>query len=168
MTKKILIGLVATLIILQFIRPEQNISGESANDFHNKYAVPQEVDNILSVACNDCHTNKTVYPWYSNIQPVGWWMNQHIENGKRHLNLSTFLSRNIAFQNHKLEEFAEMVEKKEMPLPSYTNMGLHKEANLTDDQRTLLITWAKAQMDTLKANYPPDSLIMKRRTPPAK
>ena len=71
----------------------------------------------------------------------------------------------IAVQNHKLEEVIEMVEEKEMPLSSYTNFGLHKEAKLSDDQRIVLTDWAKAQMEMLKASYPPDSLVMKRRKP---
>lgn len=168
MKKKILFGLLAVLVIIQFIQPEKNISGESSQDFAKKYPVPVEVSNILTVACKDCHTNKTVYPWYASVQPVAWWLNYHIVDGKRHLNLSTFLSRPIAFQNHKLEEIIEMVKEKEMPLPSYTNLGLHSEANLTDEQRQILITWAQVQMDTLKAQYPPDSLVMKRRgTPPS-
>lgn len=166
MKKKIPLGLLAVLVIIQFIQPEKNISGESSNDFSKKYPVPVEVSNILTVACNDCHTNKTVYPWYANVQPVAWWLNGHVVDGKRHLNLSTFLSRPIAVQNHKLEEIIEMVKEKEMPLPSYTNMGLHAEANLTDEQRQVLITWAQVQMDTLKAQYHPDSLVMKRRGPP--
>lgn len=166
MKKKILLGLVTMLVIIQFIRPEKNVSGENSKDVRNKYPVPQEVEGILNVACNDCHSNKTVYPWYSNVQPVAWFLNSHVVEGKGHLNFSTFLSRNIAFQNHKFEEIIEMVDEKEMPLPSYTYLGLHAEANLTDDQRKIITTWAKTQMDTLKAQYPPDSLIMKRRSPP--
>jgi Haem-binding domain len=166
MKKKILLGLLALLIIIQFIRPEKNLSDDMTYDFSKKYTVPTEVSNILTVACNDCHTNKTVYPWYSNIQPVAWWMNGHVQDGKRHLNLSTFLSRPIAFQNHKLEEIIEMVKEKEMPLSSYTYLGLHPEANLSDEQRQILTTWAQTQMDTLKSQYPPDSLVMKRRGPP--
>jgi hypothetical protein len=50
-----------------------------------------------------------------------------------------------------------------MPLASYTYLGLHPEAKLSDEQRQTLIRWAKAQMDTLKANYPADSLKMKPR-----
>lgn len=168
MKKKILLGLMAMLIIIQFIRPEKNESGEDADNFSKKYPVPEEVSAIMKVGCNDCHTNKTVYPWYSNIQPVAWWMNNHIIDGKRHLNLSTFLSRPIAFQNHKLEEIIEMVKEREMPLASYTNFGLHAEANLSDAQRQTLINWAQTQMDTLKAQYPADSLVMKRPgSPPA-
>jgi hypothetical protein len=165
MKQKILVGLVAILVIIQFIRPDQNVSGENSKDIRNKYAVPQEVDKLLAVACNDCHSNKTSYPWYANIQPVGWWMSMHVKDGKRHLNLSEYLSRPIAFQNHKFEEIMEMTEEKEMPLPSYTWLGMHPEANLTDSQRKTIMDWAQAQMDTLQAQYPPDSLIMKRRSP---
>lgn len=166
MKKKILFGILALLVIIQFIRPEKNESGENSMDMRNKYPVSQEVEGILSAACNDCHSNKTVYPWYSNIQPVGWWLSNHVNEGKRELNFSTFLSRPLAVQNHKFDEIIEMVDEKEMPLPAYTYFGLHADANLTDDQRKIITSWAKAQMDTLKAQYPPDSLIMKRRTPP--
>ncbi len=69
----------------------------------------------------------------------------------------------IAIQNHKFEETIEMVEEKEMPLPSYTNFGLHKEANLSEDQRQKIIVWAKDQMTYLKENYPADSLVMPKR-----
>jgi hypothetical protein len=59
------------------------------------------------------------------------------------------------------------VKEKEMPLPSYTWLGLHPEARLTDDQRNLIIDWTQAQMDTLKNQYPADSLKMpKRQAPP--
>ena len=166
MKKKILLGLIGVLIIIQFIQPEKNVSGENSKDITNKYPMSAELSSLMAVACNDCHTNKTVYPWYANIQPVAWWLSGHVNEGKRKLNFSTFLSRPIAYQNHKLEEIIEMVKEKEMPLPSYTNFGLHKEANLTDEQRQLITAWAQTQMDTLKAQYPPDSLVMKRPSGP--
>ena len=97
------------------------------------------------------------------MKPVAWWLNDHVVDGKRHLNFSEFTKKSIAVQNHKLEETIEMVEKKEMPLEDYTYLGLHPEANLTDEQRTLVIDWAKNQMSYLKNNYPADSLVMKRR-----
>ena len=56
-----------------------------------------------------------------------------------------------------------MVGDKEMPLPSYTNLGLHSEANLTDDQRKMIADWAKMQMDYLKKTYPADSLVFPKR-----
>jgi Haem-binding domain len=163
MLKNALIVLLVGLVAIQFFKPEKNISDDNTFHVSTKYAVPDDVNNLLKVACNDCHTNKTEYPWYTNIQPVAWWLDHHVVDGKKHYNLSTFTKLPIAVQNHKFEETVEMLEKKEMPLESYTYLGLHKEANISEEQRQTLINWAKAQMDTLKANYPADSLKMKPR-----
>ncbi|MBT32979.1 MAG: cytochrome C [Thalassobius sp.] len=170
MGKKIGIVIVAILVIIQFFRPEKNDSDVQTASVATKYQLPDDVDQILSVACYDCHSNKTKYPWYANIQPVGWWLNGHINDGKRHLNFSEFTNAPIAIQNHKFEETAEVIEHNEMPLDSYTAMGFHKEANLTEEQKTTLINWAQSQMDFLEANYPADSLKMPRRAggPPPK
>ena len=163
MIKKILIGLLVVFVAIQFIRPEKNVSNDETYGIATKYDVPAEVNEILTISCNDCHSNLTTYPWYANVQPVAWWLDHHVTDGKKHLNFSDFTKMPIAFQNHKLEETVEMVEELEMPLPSYTYLGLHSEAKLTDDQRKMVIDWANAQMDTLKANYPADSLVMPRR-----
>jgi len=165
MLKKILMGLLMVLVVIQFFKPEKNDSNDNTYAITTKYEVPKEVDEILRVSCNDCHSNNTVYPWYANVQPVAWWLNDHVVDGKRHLNFSEFTNRPIAIQNHKWEETAEMVEKKEMPLKDYTYLGLHSEAKLSDEQRELLISWAKSQMSYLKENYPSDSLVMPKRRP---
>ena len=167
MKKKILIGLLLAFAAIQFFKPQKNTSVENTNGIHTKYSVPENVNHLLEVACNDCHSNKTAYPWYATIQPVAWWLNMHVVDGKKHLSFSTFTRLPIAVQNHKFEEVIEMVEKKEMPLASYTYLGLHKEADLSDEQRNTITDWAKAQMDSLKNHYPADSLILKRKTPPA-
>ncbi|WP_297704739.1 heme-binding domain-containing protein [uncultured Eudoraea sp.] len=163
MLRKVFIGLGIVLIIIQFFRPEKNESNERTYDVSTKYEVPDDVNQLLQVSCKDCHSNKTEYPWYANVQPVAWWLNDHVIDGKKHLNFSTFVKMPIAIQNHKFEETIEMVEEKEMPLPSYTNFGLHKEANLTEEQRQKIIVWAQDQMTYLKENYPADSLVMPKR-----
>ena len=163
MFKKILIVLVAIFIIIQFFRPAKNVSGNAPHPMSAKYAMTPEVETLFKEACYNCHSNKTSYPWYAEVQPVAWWLANHVKEGKQHLNFDEFTSRRIAFQNHKLEEIGELVEKKEMPLPSYTWLGLHPEAKLSEAQRELIIHWTKTQMDTLAQHYPPDSLVMKRR-----
>ncbi|MEK6782692.1 MAG: heme-binding domain-containing protein [Bacteroidota bacterium] len=165
MTKKIILIAAGILSLIQFIRPEKNLTDDRTNDISTKYAVPASLNTILQPACNDCHSNKTTYPWYAEFQPLGWWLNYHVTEGKGHLNFSTFTSLPIAVQNHKLEEIKEMIEENEMPIPSYTWLGLHKEANLSAEEKELIIHWATSQMDTLKNRYPPDSLILKRRAP---
>lgn len=163
MLKKILIGLLVVLVLIQFFRPEKNNSNDLTHDVSTKYKIPEEVSHILRVACNDCHTNKTNYPWYAQIQPVAWWLNDHVTEGKEHLNFSSFTQLPIAVQNHKFEEVIEVIDENEMPLESYTYLGLHPEARLTEDQKTALKNWAREQMDLLKQTYPADSLVMKRR-----
>lgn len=163
MIKKILIGLGIVLIIIQFIRPEKNVSNDLTYDIATKYEVPSDVNHLLQVSCNDCHSNKTEYPWYSNVQPVAWWLDHHVQDGKKHLNFSEFTTLPLFVQNHKFEEVVEMVDEHEMPLPSYTYLGLHSEAKLTDEQRSKITNWAKAQMNYLKETYPADSLKFPKR-----
>lgn len=165
MFKKILLALLALFLIIQLFRPEKNNSNDLTNAITEKYDVPQEVSVILKNACNDCHSNNTVYPWYANVQPVAWWLDEHVVDGKRHLNLSDFTNLPIAVQNHKFEEIVEVMDENEMPLESYTYLGMHQEANLTAKEKEALKTWALMQMDYLKSSYPADSLIMKRRRP---
>jgi hypothetical protein len=164
MIKKIFIGLLVVLIVIQFIKPERNLSDDNSASVATKYALPQDVNTILQKACNDCHSNKTVYPWYSNIQPVAWWLAGHVNDGKRHLNFSEFTTRPLAIQFHKFEETVEVLEENEMPLESYSWLGLHPDARLTDEEKATVISWAKAQMDTMRNTYPADSLVRKKRS----
>lgn len=101
------------------------------------------VADVFDRACADCHTNGTTWPWYSKVAPVSWWVVDHVEEGREHLNLSTWASLSADDQDHKLEEWVEMVEEGEMPLPSYT-WG-HPEARLSDQERETLMAWARAQ-----------------------
>src|ERR1700758_1613083 len=89
--RKILWIFITLLIIIQFIRPSKN-TGEvyTANDISHSVNVPADVKNILEKACNDCHSNNTVYPWYTNVQPFGWWINHHVNEGIHELNFSEF------------------------------------------------------------------------------
>lgn len=154
-------ALLVVLVGLQFVRPTRNTSGEQPGHISTKYPIPTEVSGILKKACNDCHSNSTVYPWYTNIQPVGLWMQHHVDEGKEHLNFDAFTLRKIAVQNHKLEEIIETVKEGEMPMSSYT--WVHRDAALTDAERATLTSWAQGCMDSLAAQYPPDSLVLKRR-----
>ncbi len=62
MIKKILIGLLIALVVIQFIRPERNLSGDTKNDISTKYPMPDSVKAIVTKACADCHSNKTEMP----------------------------------------------------------------------------------------------------------
>lgn len=142
MIKRIGYLLVIALIVIQFFRPAKNqFTGPNPFTIAAHYEVPSEVDAILKKACNDCHSNNTQYPWYASIQPIAWWINDHVEEGKHHLNFDAFATYGLKKQDHKLEEVKEEVKGKKMPLPSYTR--IHKDAVLSQEETEQIISWVE-------------------------
>jgi hypothetical protein len=141
MLRKIALGLVIVLVAAQFYRPARNLSaGPGPNDITAKHPVPANVQAILDRACMDCHSNNTRYPWYAEVQPVRWWLDRHIVDGKRHLNFSEYGAYNLKRATRKAEEIGSEVKEHKMPLPSYT--WVHPEARLTSDEMRLLADWS--------------------------
>jgi hypothetical protein len=161
MARRILFVLIAVIVIIQFFRPAKNVSGDTAKDISTLYPVPVNVREILDRSCADCHSNKTVYPWYAEVQPVGWWLNKHIKDGKRHFNMNSFADLRAAMQKKRMEDCLDEIKNDEMPLSSYTL--IHTNAKLTDPEKATLNTWFGSIIDSLKARYPADSLVLKRR-----
>lgn len=158
MLKKILIGLLVVFIAIQFFRPGKNLQATTpSTDLVKHFTVPADVQNILYKACYDCHSNHTNYPWYANVQPVAWWLDDHIREGKKELNFSDFANYRLRRQYHKLEETIEMVKEDQMPLESYT--FIHNEARLTSTEKEALVKWADEAMATMRTKYPTDSLV---------
>ena len=153
--------LLLAFIVIQFFRPAKNKSdGVSKNDISTIYPVPENVQAILKSSCYDCHSNNSVYPWYAEVQPFAWWINNHIQDGKKDLNFSEFAGYRIRRQYKKLEEINELVKKDEMPLDSY--LWIHKYAKLNKEQKLIIANWVTALRDTIKANNPADSLVRKK------
>ena len=140
--KKILLLLLIAFVIAQFFGPEKN-EGDiaSVEPFYADTNPPEDVKIILKETCLDCHSDYTRYPWYNSITPVNYWMADHIDHGKKHFDLSKWSDYSVKKKDHKFEELIEMVEAKEMPLPSYT--WTHGDAKLTDEQIKSVIEWAK-------------------------
>ncbi len=111
-------------------------------------SVPADISMLLGRSCNDCHSHKTVYPWYANIQPAGWFLKDHIEHGSEHLNFSVFNTYSTDKKAKKLDEICEEVKAGRMPLPSY--LLLHRDAELTDSERQAICSWAEAESGKLQ------------------
>ena len=140
--KKIALGLLAILVLLQFIRPARNQSNQAQlNDIFNNYPASDTVQALLRKSCYDCHSNNTRYPWYTEVQPVGLWLQHHVDEGKEELNFSEFSSYPAKKADRKLHEAIEEINEHEMPLSSYTL--IHREAKLNDAQRRLIVDWIK-------------------------
>ncbi|WP_018344279.1 heme-binding domain-containing protein [Cytophaga aurantiaca] len=142
MKKKILIGLLVLLVVIQFIRVDKtNPPVDVTQDFITITKPPVEIVSLLKTACYDCHSNETNYPWYFNVAPFSWWAKDHVNDGRKHLNYSIWATYNKERQTHKLDEMYGEVEEDQMPLSSYELM--HNEAELTTEQRITLVNWLR-------------------------
>ena len=156
--------MIVVLIGLQFIpKAQKNQSTEiQPMAIEIVHTVPDSVLAILKNSCFDCHSNNTHYPWYANIQPVSWWLNDHIIEGKDELNFSEFGSYSLMRQFYKLKEMEEQVEADEMPLQSYTI--IHQNAALSATDKQQIAKWTSNLMDSFQRVYPADSLQRKKKT----
>lgn len=142
--RPLLYALLAAVLVIQFFQIDKtNPAADPAQDFLAVANPPAEVTSLLKAACYDCHSSHTTYPWYTYIQPVGWWVKDHVQEGKEHLDFSIWATYPAKRAAHKLEECFEMIENKEMPLKSYTWM--HGNARLSAEQRTAMAAWFRAE-----------------------
>ena len=146
--------IVALLLLSQLIPKNNNNTGsaEGPSAINSVYEIPEQVSTILKTSCYDCHSNHTVYPWYSNIQPLSWWLNDHVKEGKKELNFSEFGNYSAKKQDHKLKEIAEQVEEQEMPLGSYTL--IHQNAKLSSEQSALIVNWVMNLRSSINKDMP--------------
>jgi hypothetical protein len=146
--KILIIALVLGFAALQLLRPSfSNPPITPGNPVEETMTVPSDVQMLLSRSCNDCHSNKTQYPWYSQISPVSWFLAGHIEDGRRELNFSEWGAYSQDRRMRKLEEICEMVEDGSMPLPSY--LWVHPDAALGVEERRAICEWSRSAMPGL-------------------
>jgi heme-binding protein len=149
------IAVVAILAASQFIRPAKTnpmIHEEKSIDAYVQ--VPRDVATVFDRACQDCHSNKTQWPWYSNTAPVSWFVIDHVNHGRKHLNFSDW--------NHidrhgpplgtaqQLEKICKEVSSGEMPLASY--LLLHPEARITTKDARVICEWTRSEQERLASS----------------
>jgi len=141
--KYLLLALVVFLVVAQFFPIDKtNPPADMSKDFIAMTNPPAHIATHLKVACYDCHSYHTKYPWYTDIAPVSWWVKGHINNGIKHLNYSTWGDYSQGTKDHKLDESIEFVEKNWMPLLTYKIA--HPDRKLSEDQRDELIAFFKS------------------------
>ena len=132
--------LLVALVVLQFFPTERNISTTvPETDFMLVNDVPDQIKNKLQVSCYDCHSNNTAYPWYNKVQPVAWFLEDHIKKGKAELNFNEWDSLSNRRKASKLKSMISQIENDEMPLASYTI--IHRNAVLSDSEKQDIINF---------------------------
>lgn len=146
--KKILLALFIVFIAMQFIRPAPNSSNTvQTADMVTHFNTPANIAGILKTSCYDCHSNNTRYPWYANVQPIGWLLANHVTDGKEELNFNEFTTYSKRRQLSKFKSIQNSVKDGSMPLSSYTL--LHSDAKLSEESKTSLLQWTAKVIDSL-------------------
>ena len=109
------------------------------------FQAPEEVLAILKTSCFDCHSNETVWPWYSHVAPVSWLLAKHVREGREELNFSYFTTLPPLLRAEVWKE----VRNDNMPMKNYTFM--HPDSKLTDSQKEVLRAWSQAKPATANA-----------------
>jgi len=138
------LGVLAVLIVLQFFQPERNNAPlDPELDMLTLASPPEHIAELIRLACYDCHSRQTVYPWYSRISPLSWYLNKHIVEGKEELNFSDYGQMEKADKIGALADFCDALDAGTMPLQSY--LLIHKEARLSQEQSEALCLWSEKE-----------------------
>ncbi|WJJ96417.1 heme-binding domain-containing protein [Algibacter luteus] len=147
--KIIAIVLLVAFVGIQFMPVERNQSdGVPKTDFMLVNDVPSDIKNKLQVSCYDCHSNNTQYPWYNKVQPVAWFLEDHIKEGKAELNFNEWADYSDRRKKSKLKSIISQIRDDEMPLTSYTL--IHGEAKFSENDKKEITQWLERLMDSIE------------------
>jgi hypothetical protein len=143
--KYLAIFFIVALVGAQAVRLERtNPPVDEARTLARMVDVAPAAAAVLERACRDCHSNRTEWPWYSNVAPVSWFVIDHVNHGRSHLNFSEWSSYQPDRRRELLEGVCKETRGGAMPLPSYT--WIHWNARLSPaDIEALCSLGASAQ-----------------------
>lgn len=146
--KIIAVVLLVAFVGIQFVPTERNQSDVvPKTDFMLVNSVPDRIKSKLQTSCYDCHSNNTQYPWYNKVQPIAWFLEDHIKEGKAELNFNEWDSLSNRRKKSKLRSIIKQIENDEMPLDSYTL--IHREASFSEAEKQELIQWVERLKDSI-------------------
>jgi len=134
--------------VIQVIRPARtNPTIDPTREITARLTVDPAVESIFERSCNDCHSNRTVWPWYSNVAPVSWFVINHVNGGRRHLNFSDWAALPPQRVIRRLDDICKEVKSGGMPLSTYTPM--HPLSKLTPSDEDAICRWTGATRQNL-------------------
>lgn len=144
------VGIVCLLLVIQFTGPARsNPIAAQAQTVESHLEVSPQVATILDRSCNDCHSNKTRWPWYSRVAPVSWLVIDHVNHGRSHLNFSEWGRLDRREAADMLTVICKEVKSGTMPLSSYT--PLHPGSELSGEDVKLLCDWANSERGRIES-----------------
>lgn len=152
MLKKALVGLVAAAVIAiggSLIHPFGTAeTGASHEAVLRKAQIDPETLALFERACQNCHSERTEWPWYSHVAPMSWLIARDVQQARSHMNLSRWQEYSTEERLGLLSEIGSAVRNREMPKQRY--LLLHPEARLTDKERQQIYDWTRTERSRLR------------------
>lgn len=123
----------------------------------NMAGIQQPVLDVMQRSCENCHSDRTSWPWYSHVAPMSWMIEKDVHEARSHWNMSKWDQYSLEERQDILSHMAPMVRNRQMPLPRY--LVLHPEAKMTDADIDLLYRWSRGERKRIKSesSEPPAS-----------
>jgi hypothetical protein len=132
--------LLGFILFFQLFRIDKSVKPYSENADYNIYnQVPEQVATVIRQSCYDCHSYHTRYPWYSNVAPVSWIIEDNVKNARKAINFSTWKEYYSKQAFNYEQRCALEVYTEYMPLKSYTWFNAHPK--MTKQERNMLVEW---------------------------
>jgi hypothetical protein len=125
---------VAAFVLSQAIRIDR-----SNPPVRSDISAGPDITPILRRACYNCHSNETVWPWYSGVAPASWLVGSDVKEGRQKLNFSEWGTYASTVQSRKLTGIAKEIGEGDMP-PWYYSIA-HRESLLTPSERNQIVAW---------------------------
>ena len=148
--KRPAISILFVLVVIQIFQPARtNPTIDPKREIHANLTVDSAVASVFQRSCNDCHSHRTVWPWYSHVTPVSWLLVSDVNQGRKALNFSEWATYRPEEQQKQLSEICKEVSEGEMPGLSYTLM--HRHAKLSTDDVTTICGWTRTSVQKVSA-----------------
>lgn len=143
-------GLSSTLAIFgaSLVHPFGPVKQERPNA-QLYLGAPPGIARMIERACQNCHSERTKWPWYSYVAPASWIIEKDVSRARAHMNFSHWQDYSVEQRAALLTMLAVEVRNRNMPLPKY--LQLHPEARLSDEDVQQLYTWAHSERARLRA-----------------
>ena len=149
----VIVVAAVTFAGLQFTSPARtNPSFDETQTLEATIEVPAEVSAVFARSCNDCHSNKTNWRWYTHVAPASWFTVGHVNDGRSELNFSVWGSYGRRMKETRLSAICDHIKQGTMPPASYALV--HPVVMLSPHEVRTVCDWVERESRRLTAKQP--------------
>jgi hypothetical protein len=152
--KVVLAGITLVGCVCVFVHPFGAVSAAHPDaPIFAGAEVPSSVTSVMERSCQNCHSERTVWPWYSYVPPISWMIENDVNHARQHMNISRWEDYSTEQQVEILSRLGAEVRNHQMPMQRY--LSLHPEARLSESDIHQLYEWSRRERRRLKSTDTP-------------